>query len=46
MTLAIIILSIHAIGVSLILLRLLNRIGYLESFIHNYLEDRNGKQYS
>lgn len=46
MTLAIIILSIHAIGVSLILLRLLNRIGYLESFIRNYLEDRNGKQHS
>lgn len=46
MTLAIIILSIHAIGVSLILLRLLNRIEYLESFIRNYLEDRNGKQHS
>lgn len=46
MTLAIIILSIHAIGISLILLRLLNRIEYLESFIHNYLEDRNGKQHS
>ena len=46
MTLAIIILSIHAFGVSLILLRLLTRIGYMEAFIRNYLEDRNGKQHS
>ena len=39
MTLAIIILAVHAFGVSLILMRLLTRIRHLEAFIHHYLEE-------